>query len=164
VTVELAEHPNIQGYKAASGDLNLISEVIERTRDEEFSVLSGDDGLTLPVLSIGGTGTISVVGNVEPERSCAMVGAALSGDYDRARGSSTTALAARPRTVRRDESDPGEGGDAHPRAGRPERALAAQSALRGPARDPPRAAGRVRRGRARSRRSGGCRAHGGDAE
>ncbi|GAB3701256.1 4-hydroxy-tetrahydrodipicolinate synthase family protein [Halorubrum pallidum] len=84
VTVELAEHPNIQGYKAASGDLNLISEVIERTRSEAFSVLSGDDGLTLPVLSIGGTGTISVVANVEPERSCAMVGAALSGDYDRA--------------------------------------------------------------------------------
>ena len=85
VSVELAEHPNIRGYKAASGDLNLISEVIERTRDEEFAVLSGDDGLTLPVLSIGGTGTISVVANVEPERSCAMVGAALSGDYDRAR-------------------------------------------------------------------------------
>ena len=85
VTVELASHPNIQGYKAASGDLNLISEVVERTRDEEFSVLSGDDGLTLPVLSVGGTGTISVVANVEPERSCAMVGAALSGDYDRAR-------------------------------------------------------------------------------
>ena len=85
VAVELASHPNVQGYKAASGDLNLISEVIERTRDEEFSVLSGDDGLTLPVLSVGGTGTISVVANVEPERSCAMVGAALSGDYDRAR-------------------------------------------------------------------------------
>ena len=85
VTVELATHPNIQGYKAASGDLNLISEVIERTRDEEFSVVSGDDGLTLPILSIGGTGTIGVVPNVEPERSCAMVGAALSGDYDRAR-------------------------------------------------------------------------------
>jgi 4-hydroxy-tetrahydrodipicolinate synthase len=85
VTAELAEHPNIRGYKAASGDLNLISEVIERTRDEAFAVLSGDDGLTLPVLSIGGTGTISVVANVEPERTCAMVGAALSGDYDRAR-------------------------------------------------------------------------------
>ncbi|QAU12646.1 4-hydroxy-tetrahydrodipicolinate synthase [Halorubrum sp. BOL3-1] len=85
VSVELAEHPNIRGYKAASGDLNLISEVIERTRDEEFAVLSGDDGLTLPVLSIGGAGTISVVANVEPERTCAMVGAALSGDYDRAR-------------------------------------------------------------------------------
>jgi 4-hydroxy-tetrahydrodipicolinate synthase len=85
VTVELAAHPNVRGYKAASGDLTLISEVIERTRDESFAVLSGDDGLTLPVLSIGGTGTISVVANVEPERTCAMVGAALSGDYDRAR-------------------------------------------------------------------------------
>ena len=85
VAVELASHPNVQGYKAASGDLNRISEVIERTRDETFSVLSGDDGLTLPTLSVGGTGTISVVANVEPERTCAMVGAALSGDYDRAR-------------------------------------------------------------------------------
>jgi 4-hydroxy-tetrahydrodipicolinate synthase len=83
--VELASHPNIQGYKAASGDLNQISEVIERTRDEEFQVLSGDDGLTLPVLSVGGTGTISVVANVEPERTVAMVHAALDGDYDRAR-------------------------------------------------------------------------------
>ncbi|RAW45549.1 4-hydroxy-tetrahydrodipicolinate synthase [Halorubrum sp. 48-1-W] len=85
VAVELASHPNVQGYKAASGDLNRISEVIERTRDEEFSVLSGDDGLTLPTLSVGGTGTISVVANVEPERACAMVGSALSGDYGRAR-------------------------------------------------------------------------------
>jgi 4-hydroxy-tetrahydrodipicolinate synthase len=83
--VELASHPNIQGYKAASGDLNQISEVIERTRDEEFQVLSGDDGLTLPVLSVGGRGTISVVANVEPERTVAMVHAALDGDYDRAR-------------------------------------------------------------------------------
>ena len=85
VVVELAAHPNIQGYKAASGDLGRISEVVERTREETFSVLSGDDGLTLPTVSVGGTGTISVVANVEPERSCAMVGAALSGDYERAR-------------------------------------------------------------------------------
>ena len=85
VAAELATHPNIQGYKAASGDLGQISEVVEATREETFSVLSGDDGLTLPILSVGGTGTISVVANVEPERTCAMVGAALSGDYDRAR-------------------------------------------------------------------------------
>ena len=85
VAVELASHPNVQGYKAASGDLNRISEIIERTRGEEFSVLSGDDGLTLPTLSVGGTGMISVVANVEPERACAMVGSALSGDYGRAR-------------------------------------------------------------------------------
>jgi 4-hydroxy-tetrahydrodipicolinate synthase len=83
--VELASHPNIQGYKAASGDLGQISEVVERTRDEAFQVLSGDDGLTLPVLSIGGTGTISVVANVEPERTVGMVEAALAGDYARAR-------------------------------------------------------------------------------
>lgn len=85
VTARLAEHENVVGYKAASGDLNLISEVVERTRDEQFSVLSGDDGMTLPVLSVGGTGTISVTANVEPERFCAMVGSALAGDYERAR-------------------------------------------------------------------------------
>ncbi|MEF8781370.1 MAG: 4-hydroxy-tetrahydrodipicolinate synthase [Haloferacaceae archaeon] len=84
-TVELASHPNIAGYKAASGDLNRVSEIVERTRGESFDVLSGDDGLTLPVLSVGGTGTISVVANVEPERTCAMVGSALAGDYERAR-------------------------------------------------------------------------------
>ncbi|PSP78181.1 4-hydroxy-tetrahydrodipicolinate synthase [Halobacteriales archaeon QS_1_68_20] len=83
--VELASHPNIQGYKAASGNLGQITEVVERTRDEEFAVLSGDDALTLPMLSVGATGTISVVANVEPERTVAMVHAALDGDYGRAR-------------------------------------------------------------------------------
>ncbi|SEO38036.1 4-hydroxy-tetrahydrodipicolinate synthase [Halogranum amylolyticum] len=83
--VELANHENVAGYKAASGDLNRISEVVERTRDEAFDVLSGDDGMTLPVLSVGGAGTISVVANVEPERTTALVHAALDGDFERAR-------------------------------------------------------------------------------
>jgi 4-hydroxy-tetrahydrodipicolinate synthase len=83
--VELASHPNVRGYKAASGNLGPITEVVERTRDEAFAVLSGDDALTLPVLSVGGTGTISVAANVEPERTVAMVEAALDGDYERAR-------------------------------------------------------------------------------
>ena len=83
--VRLADHDNIRGYKAASGDLNRVSEVIERTRDQDFAVLSGDDGLTLPTLSVGGHGAISVVANVEPERACAMVGAALEDDYAFAR-------------------------------------------------------------------------------
>ncbi|WP_129115181.1 4-hydroxy-tetrahydrodipicolinate synthase [Halegenticoccus tardaugens] len=83
--VALADHENVAGYKAASGDLNQISEIVERTRDRDFDVLSGDDGLTLPVLSVGGVGTISVVANVEPERACALVGAALEDDYERAR-------------------------------------------------------------------------------
>ncbi len=83
--VELAAHPNIRAYKAASGDMGQISEIIERTQDEDFAVLSGDDGMTLPMLSVGGTGCISVSANIEPERTCAMVGAALSGDFERAR-------------------------------------------------------------------------------
>jgi 4-hydroxy-tetrahydrodipicolinate synthase len=84
--VELAAHGNVAGFKAASGDLGRISEIVERTREEAFAVLSGDDPLTVPMLSVGATGTISVVANVEPERTCAMVGAALSGDFERARG------------------------------------------------------------------------------
>ena len=83
--VELAAHPNILGYKAASGDLNQVSEVVERTRDEDFSVLAGDDGLILPTLAVGGTGTISVVANVEPERTVDLVHSALDGDFEHAR-------------------------------------------------------------------------------
>ena len=84
-TVSLAAHENVRGYKAASGDLGAISEVVERTREEEFVVLSGDDALTLPVLSIGGSGTISVAANVEPERTCRLVERALADDYATAR-------------------------------------------------------------------------------
>ncbi|RQG91456.1 4-hydroxy-tetrahydrodipicolinate synthase [Natrarchaeobius halalkaliphilus] len=84
--VTLAEHENIAGYKAASGDLGLIGEITERTAEADFSVLSGDDALTVPMISVGATGTISVAANVEPERTCAMVGAAIDGDYERARG------------------------------------------------------------------------------
>jgi 4-hydroxy-tetrahydrodipicolinate synthase len=77
----LAEHENIQGYKAAGGDLNQVGEIVERTRDEAFDVLSGNDGETLPILSVGGTGCISVAANVEPERMSDLVWAALEGDY-----------------------------------------------------------------------------------
>ena len=83
--VALAGHENVVGYKAASGDIAQISEVIERTRDEEFTVLSGDDPLTLPAMSVGGRGVISVAANVVPERVCAMVDAADAGDYERVR-------------------------------------------------------------------------------
>ncbi|MEF8771781.1 4-hydroxy-tetrahydrodipicolinate synthase [Halodesulfurarchaeum sp.] len=81
----LASHENIVGYKAASGDLNRVSEVARRTADEEFSVLSGDDGLTLPTLSVGGTGVITVAGNVEPERMSDLIWSALDGDWEQAR-------------------------------------------------------------------------------
>ncbi len=83
--VELASHENIRGYKAAEGDLNQVSHVVEETRDERFDVLSGNDGETLPILSFGGTGCISVAANIEPRRMSEMVWAALDGEYDRAR-------------------------------------------------------------------------------
>ena len=82
---DLAAHENIRAYKAASGDIAQISEVIEHTRDEDFAVLSGDDALTLSVCSLGGRGVISVAGNVEPERTVELVDAALEGDFGRAR-------------------------------------------------------------------------------
>ncbi len=90
--VALASHPNVAGYKAASGDLGAITEVVERTRGEAFAtdgrpfaVLSGDDALTLPVVAVGGRGVVSVAADVEPRRTTAMVHAALDGDYERAR-------------------------------------------------------------------------------
>ena len=83
--VALASHENVRGYKAASGDLGQISEICERTREEDFAVLSGDDPLTLPIQSVGGTGVISVTANVEPERMCALVDAANADDYAAAR-------------------------------------------------------------------------------
>ncbi|MFB6129117.1 MAG: 4-hydroxy-tetrahydrodipicolinate synthase [Halorhabdus sp.] len=83
--VALADHENVQAFKAASGDLGQITEIVERTRETDFTVLSGDDALTLPMLSVGARGAISVVANVEPVRTCAMVGAALAGDFERAR-------------------------------------------------------------------------------
>jgi 4-hydroxy-tetrahydrodipicolinate synthase len=83
--ISLAEHENVVGYKAASGDLNRVAEVIERTRDEAFAVLSGDDQLTLPVMSMGGRGCISVAANVEPTRTSRMVEHALDEEYAAAR-------------------------------------------------------------------------------
>ena len=83
--VELARHENIQGYKAAGGDLNAVGQIAERTRGETFDILSGNDGETLPILSVGGTGCISVAANLEPALMSELVGAARAGDYERAR-------------------------------------------------------------------------------
>ncbi len=67
--VELCEKcPSIMGLKASNGDLDQITEVICKTSKlgRPFSVFSGDDSLTLPILSVGGVGVISVVANVIP--------------------------------------------------------------------------------------------------
>jgi 4-hydroxy-tetrahydrodipicolinate synthase len=85
VIVELARHENIVGVKEASGDINKISRLCARTRDEDFDVVSGDDSMTLPLLSVGGTGVISVTANLFPGAMVELVGAAREGDYETAR-------------------------------------------------------------------------------
>lgn len=75
-TLALAEHPNIVAVKEASGDLGQIDQIL-RGRPEDFSVLSGDDGLTLAVMSAGGHGVISVISNAVP-RLCAQLTDALA--------------------------------------------------------------------------------------
>jgi len=81
---ELARHPNIVGVKEASGNITQISRIIEETQDEDFSVISGDDGITLPILALGGSGVISVTANVDPARMVAMYEAMKHGDYQKA--------------------------------------------------------------------------------
>lgn len=61
--IQLSQIPNIVAIKEASGNLDAMAEIIENT-SEDFLLYSGDDGLTLPVLSIGGTGVISVASHI----------------------------------------------------------------------------------------------------
>jgi 4-hydroxy-tetrahydrodipicolinate synthase len=75
---------NIVGVKEASGSLDQMSQVILAC-GPDFSVLSGDDNITLPLLVIGGRGVISVIANIVPRETSEMVHAALDGDWKRAR-------------------------------------------------------------------------------
>jgi len=84
LVAELAQHPNIVGIKEASGNIGQISRIIEETQDEDFQVISGDDGITLPILALGGAGVISVTANVDPARMVAMYEAMKKGDYQKA--------------------------------------------------------------------------------
>jgi dihydrodipicolinate synthase len=115
--VRLADHDNIAGYKAASGDLNRISEVVERTRDKEFAILSGDDGLTLPTLSVGGHGADQRRCQ-RRTRACLCDGrGSIRGGLRLRAGDPPRTRRSYPTAVRRDEPDPSEGrhGDPWPR-------------------------------------------------
>lgn len=83
----LAEIPNIVGVKEASGNIDQMVEVIDTiTRDRpDFSILSGDDALTLPLIALGGVGVISVVSNLLPQALRTLVDAALAGNGEVAR-------------------------------------------------------------------------------
>ena len=83
-TLELAEHENIVAVKEASGNLAQIGEII-RHRPARFSVLSGDDPLTLQVMADGGDGIISVTSNVAPSLVAQLAELCAAGDYSSAR-------------------------------------------------------------------------------
>lgn len=82
--LRLAELPNVIGIKESSGNLAQITELLT-TVPPNFKVFSGDDGLALPILSLGGAGLISVASNVIPAQMTQMVRAALEGDWAEAR-------------------------------------------------------------------------------
>ena len=80
----LAQVPNIAAVKEASGNMSQIADVLNAVPDG-FLVFSGDDAITLPVISLGGVGIISVCSNQIPKEMAQMTRAALSGDWDTAR-------------------------------------------------------------------------------
>ena len=75
---ELAKHPNIAAIKEASGNMSQVVDLIARC-GEDITVYSGEDGLTVPILSMGGMGTISVLSNVLPKEAVAMTDAFFAG-------------------------------------------------------------------------------------
>lgn len=85
MVARLSKIKNIKAVKEASGSPGQVAQIIEQTRVGEFSVLSGDDDLTLPLMALGASGVVSVVANVAPRKTVAMVDAMLSGNLEAAR-------------------------------------------------------------------------------
>lgn len=83
-TLRLAcEIENIVAIKEASGNMTQMNDIIKR-KPEHFDVISGDDGVTFPLISLGAVGVISVIGNAFPKEFSRMVRLALNGDYTNA--------------------------------------------------------------------------------
>ena len=87
VMVRIAELPNIAGVKEASGSVAQMMEVIGQIKNKkpDFAVLSGDDGLTLPLIAAGGDGIISVASNMIPALMHEYAAACLEGDFKKGR-------------------------------------------------------------------------------
>ncbi len=79
---KLAKHKNIVAIKEATGSLDIASEIASLC---DITILSGDDSLTLPLMSVGGKGVISVLSNIIPAKVKALTVAGLAGDYAAAR-------------------------------------------------------------------------------
>ncbi|HOR39666.1 MAG TPA: 4-hydroxy-tetrahydrodipicolinate synthase [Paludibacteraceae bacterium] len=84
-TLRLAkEFSNICAVKEASGNFTQIDDII-KNKPQDFMVISGDDGITFPLITLGAVGVISVIGNAFPREFSRMVRLALQGDYQNAR-------------------------------------------------------------------------------
>ena len=83
-TARLSEIKNIVGIKEASSNLQQVSETIKLC-GENFSVISGDDANTLPIMAAGGKGVISVTANIAPDKVAALCKACLDGNFSEAR-------------------------------------------------------------------------------
>lgn len=83
--LKLAKTKNIVGIKESSADFDQVMSLL-RDRPPGFSILSGEDNLTFPLIVAGADGVISVVANEAPRLMSEMVGASLAGEYDKARG------------------------------------------------------------------------------
>ncbi len=84
---KVAELDNIIAIKEANPDLDKVSQIMKKLEslgNNDFSVISGNDNLTLPMISLGAKGVISVLANVDPARMSALVRNALEGDYNEA--------------------------------------------------------------------------------
>ena len=76
----LAEHPNIVGLKEATGNMAQMVELMHLCGDK-IDIYSGEDALTVPMMAMGGAGTISVLSNILPAESVAMTDACKAGDF-----------------------------------------------------------------------------------
>jgi len=77
---KLAKLKNIVGVKEATGDMKQVAKIIELTRGEDFSVISGNDSDTLAIMKLGGVGVISVASNIVPDKVVKIVESFRSGD------------------------------------------------------------------------------------
>ena len=79
----LAEHPNIVALKEATGNMAQMVEIV-RLCGDKLDVYSGEDGIVVPMMSMGAAGCISVLSNVVPAKAVEMTDACLAGDYAKA--------------------------------------------------------------------------------
>ena len=113
----LAKHKNIVALKEASGDISYVAKVARFITDD-FQLLSGNDDMIVPLMSLGGSGVISVFANLCPSQCRDIAHACLKGEYKKAAALQLKYLETDQRAFHRGQPDPDQRGHEHPRHGR----------------------------------------------